>query len=602
MAKIDKIKQALREISPEEKLHLWNLRCSEGGYQDDQIYENDEEFFNMYYANDIMGAVQAAVNGDYNFSHDYVTFNGYGNLQSIRLDRLDNFIDDKEIAEFLNENEEYLDELEVEDEEKNEVSEEEYWDNLEVLPPYYFNSINGKKVSGGFAVGEPTNHVKTPLGYRATYSGFYKKDGKYFGVGQVYFVFADEQGEPNDEGSGNVEVKTLNPDAFAKGGGIFSSLFSNREYSTGRNWTNDHRHQNKSEKHEVPMANRKSKYATGGGLGKPTYIPNEDIDSLKTTYGQTIAGKKLLDGAYATGKVKKPTMARTQFEEETYEYEEGGQINEKYNVVKVFRKSGRREILEKNLTREQAQRVVARYPNSNTSMVVFTKMYATGGGLKKPTYIPNADIDSLKTTYGQTIAGKKLLDGAYATGKVKKPTMARMQFEDETYEYAKGGFVSKGELVWKKLTNSKKADFLNENFTPQITPRSQETLVGKSWNFLPKEVKIIFQSKYANIENYGTGGTMDSSTFKKGGYTPKEPIAFKSSNLYFNGYAMDINGNSVVRVSFPSGRAFSIQTNGNLPETNNAYGTINFDEKEINAYVKAYGSPAQKKKLKIYKK
>ena len=49
MAKIDKIKQALKELSPEDKLHLWNLRCSEGGYADDQIYENDEEFFNMFF-------------------------------------------------------------------------------------------------------------------------------------------------------------------------------------------------------------------------------------------------------------------------------------------------------------------------------------------------------------------------------------------------------------------------------------------------------------------------------------------------------------------------------------------------------------------------
>lgn len=487
MAKIDKIKQALKELSPEDKLHLWNLRCSEGGYADDEIYENDEEFFNMFFADKPMEAARAAIFGEYNYSHDYVTFNGYANLQSIEADRLDKFIDDEQIAEFLLENEEYLDELEVEDEEKNEVSEEEYYDNLEVLPPFYFQTINGKKVSGGFAVSEATNHVKTPMGYRATYSGFYKKDGKYFGVGQVYFVNVDEDGEPDFSGSAHEEVITLNPDAFAKGGGIFSSLFSNREYSTGRNWTNDHRHQNKSEKWEVPMADRKRRYATGGGLGKSTYIPNRDIDSLKTTYGQTIAGKKLLDGAYATGKVRKPTMARTQFEE-------------------------------------------------------------------------------------------------------------------ETYEYGKGGSVSKGELVWKKLSSPEKMNFLIENFTPQITPRSQETLVGKSWNFLPKEVKIVFQSKYANIENYGTGGTMDSSTFKKGGYTPKEPISFKSSNLYFNGYAMDINGNSVVRVSFPNSRAFSIQTNGNLPETDNAYGTINFDENEINAYVKAYGSPAQKKKLKIYKK
>jgi len=71
---------------------------------------------------------------------------------------------------------------------------------------------------------------------------------------------------------------------------------------------------------------------------------------------------------------------------------------------------------------------------------------------------------------------------------------------------ARGGYVSKGELVWKKLTNYERMKFLHENFTPQITPRSQEILVGKDYNFLPKNVKIVMESKYANVENYANGG------------------------------------------------------------------------------------------------
>ena len=71
---------------------------------------------------------------------------------------------------------------------------------------------------------------------------------------------------------------------------------------------------------------------------------------------------------------------------------------------------------------------------------------------------------------------------------------------------ARGGYVSKGELVWKKLTNSERMNFLYKNFTPQITPRSQETLVGKDYNFLPKNVKIVIESKYANVEEYADGG------------------------------------------------------------------------------------------------
>lgn len=67
-------------------------------------------------------------------------------------------------------------------------------------------------------------------------------------------------------------------------------------------------------------------------------------------------------------------------------------------------------------------------------------------------------------------------------------------------QYRHGGYVGKGELVWRKLSSSEKINFLYENFTPQITPRSQELLVGKSYNFLPKNVKIKLEAKYANVE------------------------------------------------------------------------------------------------------
>ena len=46
---------------------------------------------------------------------------------------------------------------------------------------------------------------------------------------------------------------------------------------------------------------------------------------------------------------------------------------EKYKVHKVFRISGRRQLIESNLTREEAKRVVNRYPDSTRSMVVFTR-------------------------------------------------------------------------------------------------------------------------------------------------------------------------------------------------------------------------------------
>lgn len=73
----------------------------------------------------------------------------------------------------------------------------------------------------------------------------------------------------------------------------------------------------------------RANYKKGGRLSdKATYLGKRDIESIKTVYGQTIAGEKLLDGNYVKGKLNKPTMARTQFEEETYEYSEGGEVED----------------------------------------------------------------------------------------------------------------------------------------------------------------------------------------------------------------------------------------------------------------------------------
>lgn len=44
---------------------------------------------------------------------------------------------------------------------------------------------------------------------------------------------------------------------------------------------------------------------------------------------------------------------------------------QKYKVVKIMRISRRRQVLERNLTEQEAQRVVARYPDSTRSMVVY---------------------------------------------------------------------------------------------------------------------------------------------------------------------------------------------------------------------------------------
>jgi hypothetical protein len=84
-------------------------------------------------------------------------------------------------------------------------------------------------------------------------------------------------------------------------------------------------------------------YAEGGQAGKKgklnaTYIPKRNIKTLTTTYGNTIKGKDLLDGAYTTRKDirQDPKMVRTMFEEEEFaEFNNGGQAKKRRRKANI---------------------------------------------------------------------------------------------------------------------------------------------------------------------------------------------------------------------------------------------------------------------------
>ena len=46
-----------------------------------------------------------------------------------------------------------------------------------------------------------------------------------------------------------------------------------------------------------------------------------------------------------------------------------------YKVYKVFRKSGRKEVIKRGLTRDEAIKLVNSYKDSNLHMVVFDKQF-----------------------------------------------------------------------------------------------------------------------------------------------------------------------------------------------------------------------------------
>lgn len=93
------------------QIALHNEYCQENGYSDDEIFDFDDEFFNMFFEGKPMEAARATQFGDVNWSDDYIHFNGYGNLESISEHNILDYIDAENLVIWLEENDR-LDELE----------------------------------------------------------------------------------------------------------------------------------------------------------------------------------------------------------------------------------------------------------------------------------------------------------------------------------------------------------------------------------------------------------------------------------------------------------------------------------------------------------
>lgn len=92
---VDELRQIANEI------HSYS-----GDLEHLQFWENDEEFFEMFFGHNPMEAVRASFYGDYRYADQYVRFDGYGNLESLEEyqieDELKNNVD--EIIDLMIEN------------------------------------------------------------------------------------------------------------------------------------------------------------------------------------------------------------------------------------------------------------------------------------------------------------------------------------------------------------------------------------------------------------------------------------------------------------------------------------------------------------------
>lgn len=79
--KTAEILNAINSMNENELVELNNRYCDVMNYSDDTVFSNDEDFFNMF-GWDGLTVAQKTFYGDYNYSHDWVTFDGYGNFKS----------------------------------------------------------------------------------------------------------------------------------------------------------------------------------------------------------------------------------------------------------------------------------------------------------------------------------------------------------------------------------------------------------------------------------------------------------------------------------------------------------------------------------------
>ena len=99
------ILEIIFEMNENELVQLNNEYCQSANYTDDEIFDNDKDFFLTFFENDTIGAVRAVSYGNYNYSHNYVKFNGYGNLESFSYFSTNDLCENVEImAEYIAEN------------------------------------------------------------------------------------------------------------------------------------------------------------------------------------------------------------------------------------------------------------------------------------------------------------------------------------------------------------------------------------------------------------------------------------------------------------------------------------------------------------------
>jgi hypothetical protein len=79
----NQIVMEINEMNQGELVTLSNIYSREiVGDMEGEIFENEDEFFDIFFDGKVVDAIRSVCYGDYRYSDNLVKFNGYGNLES----------------------------------------------------------------------------------------------------------------------------------------------------------------------------------------------------------------------------------------------------------------------------------------------------------------------------------------------------------------------------------------------------------------------------------------------------------------------------------------------------------------------------------------
>ena len=117
---IEAISEYLRDLSDTDLINVHNEYAREHD-SDNEIYYNDEDFFNTFFPSNVMEVVRAISFGEYKYSDEFVKFDGYANLES--FSNAEDHVDISELAQAIIDNPQDFYDIELEEEEEEETEE-----------------------------------------------------------------------------------------------------------------------------------------------------------------------------------------------------------------------------------------------------------------------------------------------------------------------------------------------------------------------------------------------------------------------------------------------------------------------------------------------